>query len=87
MTLAKIRHTLRGLRFATVVSARQVSRRRIVATLIGVVILVAAVVFVPMPTAVELRDWATSAGGWFPLAFLAAHVVVTVFPFPRTAFT
>ena len=87
MTLAKTRHTLRGLRFATVVSARQVSRRRIVATLIGVVILVAAVVFVPMPTAVELRDWATSAGAWFPLAFLAAHVVVTVFPFPRTAFT
>ena len=87
MTVAKTRDTLRGLRFATVVSARQVSRRRIVATLIGVVILVAVVVFVPMPTAVELRDWATSVGPWFPLAFLAAHVVVTVFPFPRTAFT
>jgi uncharacterized membrane protein YdjX (TVP38/TMEM64 family) len=26
-------------------------------------------------------------GPWFPLTFLAAHVVVTVFPFPRTAFT
>ena len=35
----------------------------------------------------QLRDWATSVGPWFPLAFLAAHVVVTVFPFPRTAFT
>jgi uncharacterized membrane protein YdjX (TVP38/TMEM64 family) len=26
-------------------------------------------------------------GPWFPLAFLAAHIVVTVLPFPRTAFT
>src|SRR5262249_443941 len=40
-----------------------------------------------MPTAVELRDWSQSAGPWFPLAFLAAHLVVPVFPFPRTAFT
>jgi uncharacterized membrane protein YdjX (TVP38/TMEM64 family) len=36
---------------------------------------------------VQLRDWATSLGPWFPLAFLAAHVFVTVLPFPRTAFT
>ncbi|GFG49158.1 TVP38/TMEM64 family protein [Mycolicibacterium agri] len=42
---------------------------------------------VPRPGAVQLRDWATSVGPWFPLAFLAAHIVVTVFPFPRTAFT
>ena len=34
-----------------------------------------------------MRDWATSVGPWFPLAFLAAHIVFTVFPFPRTAFT
>ncbi|MBV9516442.1 MAG: TVP38/TMEM64 family protein [Mycobacteriaceae bacterium] len=58
-----------------------------VATLVGVVIVVAVAAVVPMPTAVQLRDWARSAGPWFPLAFLAAHVVVTVFPFPRTAFT
>jgi uncharacterized membrane protein YdjX (TVP38/TMEM64 family) len=51
------------------------------------VILVAVAVLVPLPTAVQLRDWATSVGPWFPLAFLAAHIVVTVFPFPRTAFT
>lgn len=50
-------------------------------------ILVAIAILVPLPTAVQLRDWATSAGPWFPLAFLAAHTVVTVFPFPRTAFT
>lgn len=52
-----------------------------------IVILVAVAYFVPLPTALQLRDWATSAGPWFPLAFFVAHVVVTVFPFPRTAFT
>jgi uncharacterized membrane protein YdjX (TVP38/TMEM64 family) len=51
------------------------------------VILVALALWVPLPTAVQLRDWATSVGPWFPLAFFVAHVVVTVFPFPRTAFT
>ncbi|TPG31570.1 TVP38/TMEM64 family protein [Mycobacterium hodleri] len=51
------------------------------------VILVALVLVVPLPTAVQMRDWATSVGPWFPLAFFAAHVIVTVFPFPRTAFT
>ncbi|GFG76045.1 TVP38/TMEM64 family protein [Mycobacterium botniense] len=51
------------------------------------VALVAVAVLVPRPTAVQLRDWATSAGPWFPLAFLTAHIVVTVLPFPRTAFT
>ena len=53
----------------------------------AIVILVAIALLVPLPTAVQLRDWATSVGPWFPLAFLAAHIVVTVFPFPRTAFT
>lgn len=57
------------------------------AAAIAIVILVAVAVLVPMPTAIQLRDWAGSLGPWFPLAFLAAHVVVTVFPFPRTAFT
>ena len=53
----------------------------------AIVILVAVAVWVPLPSAVQLRDWATSVGPWFPLAFLAAHIVITVFPFPRTAFT
>ncbi len=50
-------------------------------------IAVAVALSVPLPTAVQMRDWATSVGPWFPLAFLAAHIVVTVLPFPRTAFT
>ena len=87
MITGKVRDTLRDVRFASAATARQVSRRRIAATLIAIVILVAIAVLVPMPTALALRDWSTSVGPWFPLAFLAAHVVVTVFPFPRTAFT
>ena len=50
-------------------------------------VLVAVALLVPLPTAVQLRDWATSVGPWFPLAFVATHIVVTVLPFPRTAFT
>lgn len=68
-------------------TAGQVGRTRILALSAAVAALAAVVVLVPMPTAIQLRDWATSVGPWFPLAFLAAHVVVTVLPFPRTAFT
>lgn len=52
-----------------------------------IVILVAFAWAVPLPTALQLRDWATSVGPWFPLVFLAGHIVVTTFPFPRTAFS
>ena len=68
-------------------TARQVSRTRILFTAIAVAAVVAVALLVPLPTALQLRDWDASAGPWFPLAFLAAHVVVTVLPFPRTAFT
>ncbi len=66
---------------------RQIPRRRVVAAAIGIVILVAIALLVPLPTAVQLRDWARSLGPWFPLAFLVAHSLGTVLPFPRTAFT
>jgi uncharacterized membrane protein YdjX (TVP38/TMEM64 family) len=79
--------TLRAVGAAIVATAAQLSRRRVVMLSTAIVILVAVAVLVPLPTAVQLRDWATSVGPWFPLAFLAAHIVVTVFPFPRTAFT
>lgn len=83
----KITGMLRAVASAIAATARQVPRRRIAVTTITVVILVAVALFVHLPTAVQLRDWAASAGPWLPLAFLAAHVVVTVLPFPRTAFT
>jgi uncharacterized membrane protein YdjX (TVP38/TMEM64 family) len=79
--------TFRALRAAVVATAAQVPRRRFFATVAAMVTLVAVALLVPLPTAVQLRDWATSVGPWFPLAFLGAHIVVTVFPFPRTAFT
>jgi uncharacterized membrane protein YdjX (TVP38/TMEM64 family) len=79
--------TLRALRAAVMATASTVSPRRFIAILAAIVILIAVAVLVPLPTAVQLRDWATSVGPWFPVAFLAAHIVVTVFPFPRTVFT
>jgi uncharacterized membrane protein YdjX (TVP38/TMEM64 family) len=78
---------LGGLRSAVTATARQVSRRRMILTALVAVILVAVAMLVPVPTAVQLRDWATSVGPWFPVAFLAAYIVVTIFPIPRTAFT
>ena len=79
--------TLAALWAAVVSTAAQVPRRQLAAITLTIVILVAILVLVPRPGAMQLRDWATSMGPWFPLAFLAAHIVVTVFPFPRTAFT
>jgi uncharacterized membrane protein YdjX (TVP38/TMEM64 family) len=66
---------------------RQVSRPRTLATVLGITVLIVVAAVVPLPTAVELRDWAQSVGPWFPLAFLLAHALVTVLPIPRTAFT
>ncbi|MGV0836947.1 TVP38/TMEM64 family protein [Mycolicibacterium thermoresistibile] len=80
-------NTLRAVRAAVVTTSAQLPRHRVVMLAGAIVILVAVVLLVPVPTAVQLRDWATSVGPWFPLAFLAAHIVVTVLPFPRTAFT
>lgn len=78
---------LRSVGSAITAALRQVSRTRMLLTGVAAVVVVAVVLLVPLPTAVQLRDWATSAGAWFPLVFLAAHVVITVLPFPRTAFT
>jgi uncharacterized membrane protein YdjX (TVP38/TMEM64 family) len=78
---------LRSVGAALAVTAGQMSRTRTLITVIAMATLIAVVVLVPLPTAVQMRDWATSVGPWFPLAFLGAHVIVTVLPFPRTAFT
>lgn len=87
VTVKAVVNTLRALRAAVMTTASQVPPRRFFAILAAIVILIAVAFLVPLPTAVQLRDWATSVGPWFPLAFLAAHIVVTVFPFPRTVFT
>ncbi len=79
--------TLRPLGSALVFTARQVSTRRLILTSVVVAALIALALLVRLPSAVQLRDWSTSMGPWLPLAFLGAHIVVTVLPFPRTAFT
>jgi uncharacterized membrane protein YdjX (TVP38/TMEM64 family) len=79
--------TFRAVRAAIIATAAQVPRRRLATIAVGIVILVAFGLFAPLPSALQLRDWATSVGPWFPVAFFVAHVVVTILPFPRTAFT
>ncbi len=79
--------TLRAVRGSVIATVLAIPRRRMFTALAAIVILVAIALLVPLPTAIQLRDWANSVGPWFPLAFLGAHIVVTVFPFPRTAFT
>ena len=54
MITSTVRDALRGLRFATVASARQLSRPRIFATLVAIVILVAVAVFVAVAVAVTV---------------------------------
>jgi uncharacterized membrane protein YdjX (TVP38/TMEM64 family) len=85
--IVRIADPLRPLGSMIVATARQVSPRRFLVTAMVAVAMVAVALLVRLPTAVELRDWSTSVGPWFPLAFLATHIVVTVLPFPRTAFT
>ncbi|HEY2447491.1 MAG TPA: hypothetical protein VGI49_01515, partial [Mycobacterium sp.] len=84
---SRITDALRGLGSVVDATARQLSMRRIVLTVAVMAVLVTLALLVPLPTAVQMRDWATSVGPWLPLAFLAAHIVVTVLPFPRSAFT
>jgi uncharacterized membrane protein YdjX (TVP38/TMEM64 family) len=79
--------TLRSVLATVIATATALPRRRVVTIAATIVILVAVALLVPLPSAMQLRDWATAAGPWFPLAFFAAHTLMTVFPFPRTAFT
>lgn len=58
-----------------------------IVALLGALALVAIAVFVPHPGPTQIRDWARSVGPMFPLLFFVVHAVVTVSPFPRTAFT
>jgi len=85
--IGNIADALRPVGSAVVATRRQVSTRRLVLTGAVIAILVAVALVVRLPSAMQLRDWSISMGPWLPLAFLAAHVVVTVLPFPRTVFT
>ena len=84
---SRIAATLRDFGAAVGAAARMVFRPRAAAAVAGITALVALATWLPLPTPVQLRDWAESVGPWFPLAFFLAHVVATVVPVPRTAFT
>lgn len=84
---SKIGAILRNAASALISTAHQVSRTRLVSTMAAAAGVLAIVLLVPVPSAVQLRDWAISLGPWFPLAFFVAHVFVTILPFPRTVFT
>ena len=84
---SRIAATLRDLGAAIGAAARLMSRPRTAAAVAGITALVVLATFLPLPTPVQLRDWAESVGPWFPLAFFLVHVVATVVPVPRTAFT
>jgi uncharacterized membrane protein YdjX (TVP38/TMEM64 family) len=84
---SKITERRRDLGGALRAAARQLTGPRTLATVVGITLLIAAAKWLPLPSPVQMRDWAESVGPWFPLAFLGAHIVVTVLPVPRTAFT
>jgi uncharacterized membrane protein YdjX (TVP38/TMEM64 family) len=60
--------------------------RLLVAGLLLVTLIVAALVL-PVPTALQMRDWAQAAGIAAPMLFLLGQTVVTIAPIPRTVFT
>ncbi|OBJ10688.1 TVP38/TMEM64 family protein [Mycobacterium sp. 1465703.0] len=84
---SKITETLRDLGCAIGVAARSVPRSRTLWTVVGITALVVLASLLPLPTPVQMREWAQTVGPWFPLAFFFAHLLVTVVPIPRTAFT
>lgn len=62
-------------------------RLRIVLWVLVVAGLVAAFALLPFPDADQLRDWTDRTGPAALIVFLVTHLVVTVVPFPRVAFT
>ncbi|MGB3771777.1 MAG: TVP38/TMEM64 family protein [Rhodococcus sp. (in: high G+C Gram-positive bacteria)] len=60
---------------------------RVAGAVVVVAALIAVAALIPLPSVERLREWALAVGPLFPLAFFAAHVIVTVAPIPRTLFT
>lgn len=65
-------------------------RSLVVRATIGCVLVLAVVaagLLLPHPAPSTIRAWADSTGPWFLALFFVTHVVLTVFPIPRTVFT
>ncbi|MFV0493572.1 TVP38/TMEM64 family protein [Mycobacterium sp.] len=85
--ISRISDKARTSSIAVRTALRDVSRARLASAVVGITALVAVALLVPLPTAVQIRDWAQATGPWLPLTFWLVHATVTVLPFPRTAFT
>ncbi|MFD4264784.1 TVP38/TMEM64 family protein [Rhodococcus sp. NPDC058481] len=66
---------------------RRLRDPKLIAALLILAALLAAALIVPHPSVEQVREWARSIGPAFPLAFFAAHALITVAPIPRTFFT
>lgn len=64
---------------------RNRTRALLLLGVLAVALLVALTV--PLPSPLELRDWALRLGPAAPLVFFLAHAIITTTPIPRTAFT
>lgn len=63
------------------------NRTRALLLLGALVVTLVVALTVPLPSPLELRDWAVRLGPTAPLVFFLAHAIVTTTPVPRTAFT
>lgn len=61
--------------------------RRLIGAAVSGCALIAIALLVPLPSVLQIREWATAIGPAFPLVFFVVHAAVTVLPFPRTVFT
>ncbi|MGH3763710.1 MAG: TVP38/TMEM64 family protein [Pseudonocardiaceae bacterium] len=66
---------------------RGARRTRLAIAVLALLGAIAAVVLLPVPSPLQMRAWAQSAGLAAPLVFLLGHAVMTTAPFPRTVFT
>ncbi|WP_072691070.1 TVP38/TMEM64 family protein [Rhodococcus marinonascens] len=66
---------------------RRLEDRKAIGVAILAVALVVVALLTPLPSVLQVRDWAQSIGSAFPLVFFAVYALVTVFPIPRTVFT
>jgi uncharacterized membrane protein YdjX (TVP38/TMEM64 family) len=64
---------------------RNRTRGLLLVGLLAVAVVVALAV--PLPSPLELRDWAIRLGPSAPLIFFLAHAIITTTPIPRTALT
>ncbi|CAM2767264.1 TVP38/TMEM64 family protein [Skermania piniformis] len=60
--------------------------RLLAAVVVGAVLVLLATL-TPLPGPGQVRDWALTAGPWFPVWFFLAYALIIVAPIPRTLFT